>query len=86
MQILIDKLLAQPQASQWVEAAPWIMVVLIVWSLVWKGMALWRASRLSSKTWFVVLLLVNTLGILEIIYLYAISKKPGSEMEDRTKI
>jgi hypothetical protein len=41
----------------------------IIWSVVWKGLALWKSAREGSKVWFVVLLVVNTLGILEILYL-----------------
>jgi len=52
-----------------------IVVVLAIWSTVWKALALWRAARVGSKGWFVVFLLINTLGILEIIYIYSISKK-----------
>lgn len=53
--------------------------LLILWSLVWKGMALWRAAHRSEKVWFIVFLVVNTLGILEIIYLYFIAKdKPST--------
>ncbi|MEI7615718.1 MAG: DUF5652 family protein [Actinomycetota bacterium] len=48
---------------------PYILIPLLAWSLVWKGLALWRAARNDSKPWFVVLLIVNTLGILEILYL-----------------
>lgn len=47
----------------------------IAWSAVWKGIALWRAARNSSLVWFIVLLVVNTLGILEIIYIFGFSKK-----------
>jgi hypothetical protein len=53
---------------------PFILLAAI-WSLVWKGMALWKAARQGSKGWFVALLIVNTLGILEILYLYVFSKK-----------
>jgi hypothetical protein len=52
-----------------------LFLLLIVWSVVWKGWALWRAARSGSKAWFIVFLLVNTAGILEIIYLFAISNK-----------
>ena len=45
------------------------IVVASLWSVVWKGFALWYAGRAGQKIWFVVLLVVNTLGILEIIYL-----------------
>ena len=52
--------------------------LLIVWSVVWKGLALWRAARKGEKGWFVALLIVNTLGILEILYLYVFSKKTSA--------
>jgi len=46
----------------------------LIWSLAWKGLALWKAARKEHKVWFVVLLVVNTLGLLEILYLYVFSK------------
>jgi methionyl-tRNA synthetase len=54
---------------------PWMIVVFLVWTLIWKGWALWRAARNSHKGWFIVLLILNTVGILEIIYIYGFSKK-----------
>lgn len=48
---------------------------LLVWSLVWKGLALWRAAQNGSKPWFIALLLINTAGILEILYLFVFGKK-----------
>lgn len=50
------------------------VISLMVWSIVWKALALWRSARLGKKVWFVVFLFVNTAGILEIIYLFALSK------------
>ncbi len=47
----------------------------IIWSLFWKGLALWHAARKGHKKWFVVLLVVNTFGILEILYLYVFNKQ-----------
>ncbi|MBU4331661.1 hypothetical protein KKD19_03825 [Patescibacteria group bacterium] len=52
-----------------------LIPLLIVWSSVWKAIALWKAARLGSKAWFVILFIVNALGILEIIYIFAIAKK-----------
>ena len=51
-----------------------LIVPLVVWSLIWKGLALWHASRRGEAVWFIVLLVVNTLGILEIIYLFFFAK------------
>ncbi len=47
----------------------------IVWSMVWKGIALWQSARNSQRGWFITLFLVNTAGILEIIYIFAVSQR-----------
>ncbi len=52
-----------------------ILIVLIVWSFIWKGLALWHASRNEEKYWFVAVLILNTVGILEILYLFIFSKQ-----------
>ena len=46
-----------------------LIVVAIIWSIIWKGIALWKASRNNQWGWFIAILLINTLGILEIIYI-----------------
>jgi len=54
----------------------WIgLIALIVWSVFWKGLALWHSAINRQKYWFVFLLVVNTAGILEIIYLKFFQKK-----------
>lgn len=45
------------------------MVLLMIWSVIWKGLALWHSARRGEKVWFGVLLVINTAGILEILYL-----------------
>lgn len=54
------------------------LAIVVAWTIFWKGMALWKSARAGSKIWFVVFLLVNTLGILEILYIYVFSKKAKS--------
>lgn len=54
-------------------STPWVVLVLL-WSLVWKGLALWRAARRGETAWYVVLLIINTIGILEIIYYFLVAK------------
>ncbi|MGB9847667.1 MAG: DUF5652 family protein [Minisyncoccia bacterium] len=61
--------------AQQYDISPIFLAVLLAWSIVWKMWALWRAARLEQKWWFVVLFFLNTVGILEIIYLFVISKK-----------
>lgn len=52
-----------------------ISIILGIWELIWKGIALWYASKDSKKGWFVVILIFNTIGILPIIYIYLIRKR-----------
>ena len=52
-----------------------IFGLLAIWTIVWKGIALWKSARNGSNIWFIVLLIVNTLGILEIIYIFFFSEK-----------
>ena len=56
-----------------VALLPFILVV-AVWTVIIKGFALWHAARSGQKGWFIALLIINTLGILEIVYLYANGK------------
>jgi len=46
-----------------------IIVILAVWELVWKFIALWRAARNNHLSWFICIAIFNTVGILPIIYL-----------------
>ena len=53
---------------------PIMMIVILIWTLAWKGLALWRAAQKKDSIWFIALLIINTLGILEILYIYVFSK------------
>jgi hypothetical protein len=57
-----------------------IIIVVALWSVFWKGLALWHAGRRGQPWWFVIMLVVNTLGILEIIYLFGIAKLKMGEL------
>lgn len=47
-----------------------MMGVLVLWSLIWKGLALYKAGHRQDKRWFLALFIFNTAGILPIIYLW----------------
>ena len=55
-------------------------ILLVLWSLFWKGLALWHSGRRGQPWWFVILLILNTAGILEIIYLFAVAKVKFSKL------
>lgn len=50
-----------------------LIFLLAICAVVLKGYALWHAARRDDKGWFIALLIVNTLGILELIYLYYVA-------------
>jgi hypothetical protein len=53
----------------------WFLLLISLWVLPWKGFALWRAAQRSHKKWFIALLILNTLAILDILYIFYFSKK-----------
>ena len=57
-----------------------LVIILGIWSVVCEAIGLWTAARRNSKIWFVIFLLVHTLGILEIIYIYAVAKKSAGNL------
>ena len=58
------------------------IIILVLWSLLWTGLALWRAAKRGEKLWFIIFLLVHTAGILEIIYIFLVT---GGKLSDFTK-
>ncbi len=53
----------------------WLIILAILWMLPWKGLALWKSARKNHKKWFIALLIINTLAILEILYIFIFSKR-----------
>lgn len=53
----------------------WIVVILTIWTYAWKGTALWKAGKNNQPIWFVALLVLNTFGLLEIIYIFGFGKR-----------
>lgn len=62
-----------------------VLIILLIWSLVWKGIALWKCGRQNQLVWFVVLLVLNTAGILPIIYLLFFQKTKKTAKKKKKK-
>jgi hypothetical protein len=71
-----SNILRMPQ----IHALAPILPVLLLWEGFWKGLALWHSGRRGQAWWFVIILVVNTIGILPIIYLFAVAKLKLSEL------
>ncbi len=67
-------------APTWIHIFAPMVMVLVVWSIFWKGLALWHSARRGQPWWFMILLIVNTVGLLEIIYLFLILKLKFSQL------
>lgn len=52
-----------------IPQVPFWILFLITWDFVWKTMALWKSARNGQKFWFIALALINSVGILPLIYL-----------------
>ena len=61
--------------TQLVDVRNPLFYLVLVWAVVWKGIALWHAARGGQKAWYIAILLVNSLGILEIVYLQFFRKE-----------
>ena len=48
--------------------------IVAVWDIIWKGIGLWKASKEDQKYWFIAMLILNTAGILPILYIFVFKK------------
>jgi methionyl-tRNA synthetase len=51
-----------------------LIICFLFWSYIWKLLALWKSARKNSPVWFILLALINTVGILEILYIFVFSE------------
>ncbi len=52
-----------------------IIIIAVVFEITMKGFALWKAAKANDKNWFIAILLINSVGILPIIYMKFINKE-----------
>ena len=64
----------------WISGFVWLFVILGMWQVVWKAIALWRAGRNSQLAWFICIFIFSTVGILPIIYIFGFSKKKDKQV------
>ncbi|KJR97378.1 MAG: hypothetical protein VR68_12680 [Peptococcaceae bacterium BRH_c4a] len=58
-----------------IPPGPITIGLIIAWSILWKAVALWHAARNNQLAWYIWLVIINTAGILEIIYLIFFRKR-----------
>jgi len=52
----------------------WLLIIIVLWSTAWKLLALWKSARKNHLVWFIVMAVINTVGILPILYIFVFSK------------
>jgi len=58
-----------------------LFLLLLAWSFLWKGLALWRSAKRGDIWWFLAMMIINTFGLLELVYLFGVS---GAKISDFT--
>lgn len=60
------------EAQTLLDTLAWLLpliLILGIWEMVWKIIAMWRSARNNHLAWFICIALINTAGILPIVYL-----------------
>lgn len=72
--------------QEFIVAHQWVIYLVAIWTIPWKGVALWKAAKSDHRIWFIILLVLNTLAILDILFIFFFSKKKEeSESQITTK-
>jgi len=69
------------QPFTWQSPLMGLLLLALVWSLAWKGAALWKAARNGHSWWFAAMMVINTLGLLEILYYFVFSNRAKSAVK-----
>lgn len=64
----MNEILLEPSILIW-------LIPLLIWEMIWKGIALWKTGKNNQLGWFIAVFILNTAGILPIIYLKFFQKK-----------
>ena len=47
----------------------WIIILIVLWDSIWKLIALWKSARNNHLIWFIFIGIINSVGILPLIYI-----------------
>lgn len=54
---------------------PYWLLIASLWTLPWKAWALWLSARRGDFWWFLFMIFITTLGLIEIFYIFFIAKQ-----------
>jgi len=62
------------ELSSYLGISKGLLIIILIWSAIWKAIGLWKSARLKEPIWFVLIFIINTMGLLEILYIFIFSK------------
>jgi hypothetical protein len=65
------------------DSMPWLLplvIVLAVWDGVWKMIGMWKAAQNKHLAWFIIIALINSIGIIPILYIQVSKKRYESTL------
>lgn len=62
------------------------LLLTIIWTMPWKGFALWKAAQNKHKWWFVAILLTNTFALLDALYIFYFSKRKSRKGDKKSAV
>jgi len=70
------------QALELLNQYWYLFLMLSVWEVSWKGFALWMSARRGHWIWFIACLVIHSLAILPIIYIFLVGRNIVVEEEE----
>lgn len=58
-----------------------LIIICVLWDVVWKLIAMWKAARNTDLAWFICIALLNTMGLIPIIYILLFVNKSGKNKD-----
>ncbi len=62
------------------------IIMVAIWDGIWKLVAMWKAARKGSIPWFIILAIINSAGILPILYIFVFSEMKLEKKTGRRKL
>lgn len=53
----------------------WIIILIVLWDAIWKLIALWKAARNNHHIWFILIGIINSVGILPLVYILLYNRR-----------
>jgi hypothetical protein len=60
-----------------------VLGIIVIWDSIWKLNGMWKAAKKGSVVWFIVLAIINSVGILPILYVYIFSEMNSKDKKKR---